>query len=161
VIDTDGSQGWRGNGESRLREAMASWNRLKLPAEFRSVQDAGTADVQVFIVRHLPSDSSRDHVSRDYRSGLTRLTLDARGRIVRAHVAVATHAPRGAAYGVEDQTSTLLHELGHVLGLPHSEGSMTLMAARHVVDAITDEDARLARAVYARAPCSSSSVANR
>lgn len=161
AVEGETVTGWDRVGTERVARALDSWNRVGLPLRLVLVDDLATAEVRVLILRRLPAESSGDLSASSYRAGLTRLTFDERRLIARAYVAVAEGSPQGVAYSVEDQMATLLHEIGHSLGLPHVDQPASLMAERHVVGAITPIDAQLARAVYQNRRCESRPIARR
>lgn len=149
---------WEFHGAERLRRAIEAWNLLDLPLRLTTTDDVGAADIRVFVVRRIPADSAGSPEYASYQAGLTRLTLDRRGAIVRAHVAVAEATPAGVSYSVDDQVATLMHELGHAIGLHHAASPMALMSARPVVSSPTRTDVQMARAIY-RGICPTAVVA--
>ncbi len=153
--------GWSFFGAERLRTATESWNLLELPIRLLPTDDFARADVRVFIVRSIPADSAGSPQLAQYQAGLTRLTRDLSGTIVRAHIAIAETSPAGVAYSVGEQVATLMHELGHSLGVPHATSPLALMSPRPLVSSITRTDVRMARDVYARASCPGNAVASR
>jgi predicted Zn-dependent protease len=56
-------------------------------------------------------------------------------------------------YRVPVQERTLLHELGHALGLPHATGPNSLMSERPSGSTLTGTDIALARGHYSRSRC--------
>jgi uncharacterized protein YejL (UPF0352 family) len=155
AVDGGTTRDWEFHGPERLRRVTTQWNLLGLPIRLAPTTNLASADIRVVVLRSLPVDSATPPSYARYRAGLTRLTLDEQGMIVRAHVAVAERAVDGSPYSSDDQVATLLHEIGHALGLPHSSSPMALMASRPVVTALTRTDVEMARRAYARA-CSGS-----
>jgi hypothetical protein len=148
--------GWQVDGKRRLVAALSEWNAVGLPVRLAAAR-AGERleDVTVLIVPRLPTTGD-DAMSR-YHAGVTHLTYLATGEITRALVLVAEETPGGKDYSIADQMSTLVHELGHALGLPHATNTVSVMSPRPIVNGVTRHDERLARSIYAGAadPCRS------
>jgi hypothetical protein len=143
--------GWSVLGGRRVRRALEPWNALALPIELAPAQSARDAEVTIEVIPHFPPDTRLR--GDQYRAGLTHLTYDASGRIKRARIFIAQATPYGVRYSVVDQEATLLHELGHALGLPHADNPMAIMAAAPRAIALTPMDVHLARSVYRGAGC--------
>lgn len=147
----EASASWRLDGRVRVEEALAPWNRAGLPVRLVRADRGDSPAIRVTVVRRLPLDPEDGSLA--YRAGVTHLRYDASGSIISAQVLLAEETPRGEPYSVRDQVATLMHELGHALGLPHSEHPYALMSARTVAMSLTPHDVALARAVYGGRSC--------
>ena len=134
-----------------MRRAIERWNALSLPVALAVATARRDAEVTVSVIQRFPPDR---HLNADeYRAGLTTLTYDSTGQITRARVFIAGSTPYGTRYSVLDQEATLLHELGHALGLPHVSNPVALMYSRPSATSITPVDAVLAKSVYVENGC--------
>ncbi|MGQ0648123.1 MAG: hypothetical protein ACT4P7_11165 [Gemmatimonadaceae bacterium] len=150
--------GWKLDRETRLTRALGTWNQLRLPVRFAPAASYIAADVVVTVIPRLPLDTVTA-VSAN-RAGVTHLVYGAQGDIVRARVFIAESTPAGYPYSVPDQMATLLHELGHSIGLPHAVDPLALMSAQPVVEEPTPSDAVFARSWYQPgAACASRGIA--
>jgi hypothetical protein len=150
---------WERFGSARLRTAMAHWNGLDLPVRFQAVDQPGGADVIVEIIPRFEIDDNEPAAHR-YRAGVTHLTYHNTGEITRAYLQIAETTPFAVRYPVTDQIATLIHELGHALGLPHARSPFALMASRPQSTTVTGADLDLIRAHYGSVPCSRTRVAS-
>lgn len=153
TTDRRSSDGWQREGEARLEQVLRLWNTTGIPVRLARVESREAAQIRVMILERLPADTADP--ANTYRAGLTQLSHDASGAIAGARVYVAEQTPRGVQYAVSDQVATLLHELGHALGLPHSQHPYAVMSARSVATSITPADVALARSVFAGRGCES------
>ena len=143
--------GWLREGAERLDQVLRLWNTTGIPVRLARAPNREVAQIRVMILERLPADTADP--ANTYRAGLTQLSYDAAGAIAGARVYVAEQTPRGVQYAVSDQMATLLHELGHALGLPHSQNPYAVMSARSVATSITPADVALARSVFAGRGC--------
>lgn len=139
--------GWSTYGWRRLRAAMTPWNALQLPVRFVEAKSGREADVIVSILDRVPGTGSGREGDQ---AGITNLTFSAQHEILRAHVFVATATPNGRRLRLAAQEAYLLHELGHALGLPHSDAPTAVMSAQSMAGRLVAADYALARAHYAR-----------
>ena len=151
TTDKGSSDGWQREGEARLEQVLRLWNTTGIPVRLARAPSRAAAQIRVMILERLPADTADP--ANTYRAGLTQLSHDASGAIAGARVYVAEETPRGVQYAVSDQVATLLHELGHALGLPHSPNQYAVMSARSVATSITPADVTLARSVFAGRGC--------
>lgn len=147
--------GWSAYGRRRLRVATDRWNALRLPVRFEIATAARNAEIVVNVVDTLPAHQQERATEQ---AGLTQLTFTATRVILKAHVFVAVRARFGIRFRIPEQQATLLHELGHALGLPHATGPKSLMSERRFGATLTGTDIVLARSVYPPAPCAASPV---
>lgn len=121
-----------------VRDAFHAWTAAGAPVRFIFVPDSSRADVQVLWRDSLP----------DGRAGqVTRLT-DPRGWLRAAVIEMNT---RNMAGGLQDSLTVravALHEVGHLLGLEHSENARDIMSAWVTARSLTSRDRSAMRALY-------------
>ena len=112
-----GVPGWRPEDQEIARGAFRSWEEAGLPVHFVEVLDTTGAQV---IVRWVPNFTID-------RTGQTDLTWDGSGRIHHAVIQLALTDSGGRAVSVDGLRAVALHEVGHAIGLPHSDQEADLM----------------------------------
>jgi hypothetical protein len=82
-------------------------------------------------------------------AGRATLSFDSAGAIHAAVVVLATAAPSGMPYQLNDIRALARHEFGHVLGLAHHRSPISVMAPLVVSEQIAGGDRDALRALYA------------
>jgi predicted Zn-dependent protease len=129
-----------GGLEQSVRRAFSRWERVgAIPVTFRFVRDSATAEVHVHWIHSFPVN----------RSGQAEVFWDGDGWIRKAILTLATHDVHGSPVSADLLYTVSLHEIGHLLGLGHSDDPSDLMYAVTTVDDLTARDRRSARLLYA------------
>ncbi len=123
----------------QVRQAFEEWDRLQLPVHFKFVSDSATAEVHVNWV---------DRFSEPI-SGRTRWTRDDDWMITDANILLALHHVRGEQLDQDAMHAMALHEIGHLLGLDHTEDTLSIMAPKVRVRELSDADVATVRLIYA------------
>ena len=125
------------------RAAFMRWERVaQIPVRFEFVPDSTAADVRVSWIRNFPIR----------RAGQADITWNRSGWIVSGHLTLATHTASGFRLSRDAVHTVALHEIGHLLGLGHSDDAADVMYASTEVHDITARDRATARLLYAVPP---------
>jgi hypothetical protein len=133
--------GWSRSYPAAAREAFEEWSRAALPVDFAFVDDSTNANLLVFWRRQF------DHGVR----GRSTWWTDERLGYVRGEIEIAVawderyFMHHGLVRGIA------IHEIGHLLGLAHSNDARSVMSRTVSVTNLPERDISWAKALYATA----------
>jgi predicted Zn-dependent protease len=123
----------------RVREAFEEWDELHLPVRFAFVNDSADADVHVNWIDHFDKPIS----------GRTRWSRDDDWVITDANIVLALHHQGGDLLDFDAMHAMALHEIGHLLGLDHTQDTLSIMAPKVRVRELSEADRATVRLIYA------------
>ncbi|MEP6990032.1 MAG: matrixin family metalloprotease [bacterium] len=134
--------GWRERNRYLVRDAFHEWTAAGAPVRFTFVSDSAKADVKVLWRRALPNG----------RAGQVTRLADEQGWLRAATIELSTHDMAGGAQNATTMHAVSLHEVGHLLGLEHSDNEHDIMAPWVTARALTPRDRVAMQTLYGVAP---------
>jgi hypothetical protein len=133
---------WVQDYVTSVRDAVSDWDALDLPVRFAFESDSARADVHVTFI-----DQFEEAIS-----GRTKWERDDSWWITNADIVLAVHHRNGPALDDDAMHALALHEVGHLLGLDHTEDATSIMAARVRVRGLSNADRATVRLLYTLPP---------
>jgi len=135
-------EGWNPDFEHQVRAAFDEWVAVDIPMRFRFVADSADAEVHVTWV-----DRFNEPIS-----GKTRWARDGRWWIVDGNITIALRHSSGPMLSAAAIHAIALHEVGHLLGLDHSQNPENIMTPRVRVKSLSEADRATMRLLYSLPP---------
>lgn len=133
---------WMPGYVDRVREAFEEWQEVGIPLTFQFVDDSADAEVHVNWI---------DHFSEPI-SGRTKWARDDEWLITDANIILAVHHHQGEVLDEEAMRAMALHEIGHLLGLDHTQDPTSIMAPKVRVRDLSSADRATLRLLYSLPP---------
>lgn len=133
---------WREAYAVGVRNAVLTWDSLGLPVRFAFASDSTKADIHVTFIDHFEEPIS----------GRTKWARDDDWWITNADIVLAVHHRNGGALDDDAMHAMALHELGHLLGLDHTEDPTSIMAPRVRVRELSTADRATVKLLYTLPP---------
>jgi hypothetical protein len=133
---------WTQNYVDRVRDAFEEWDGLDLPVGFVFLDDSSAAEIHVTWI---------DHFSEPI-SGRTKWARDDDWLITDANIVLAVHHHQGEVLDEEAMKAMALHEIGHLLGLDHTQDASNIMAPKVRVRDLSNADRATVRLLYSLPP---------
>jgi hypothetical protein len=133
---------WSDAYVTSVRNAVGDWDGLTLPVRFAIVADSARAEVHVTFI-----DQFEEAIS-----GRTKWERDDNWWITDADIVLAVHHRNGPALDDDAMRALALHEIGHLLGLDHTEDATSIMAPRVRVRSLSNADRATVRLLYTLPP---------
>jgi hypothetical protein len=127
--------------DERVRGAFGEWGGIGLPLRFVFVGRARDAEIRVTWTDYLV-----------HKTGNTVWRVDRNGWMRGSDVILATHLGDGRVLDTRSLRAIALHEVGHAIGLAHSDDRHDVMAPLVRVASLSAEDRATARLLYALPP---------
>jgi predicted Zn-dependent protease len=133
---------WSPGYVDRVREAFEEWQAIGLPLSFAFVPDSADAEVHVNFIDHF----------NEPISGRTKWARDDEWLITDANIILAIHHHQGEVLDEEAMRAMALHEIGHLLGLDHTQDATSIMAPKVRVRDLSAADRATVRLLYSLPP---------
>lgn len=124
------------------RNAFYTWSNAGIPLRFLFIDDSASAEVRLRWVENFP----------DAAAGKTYWARDVNWWILGADIELSLHSQAGEAYDREAVHAIALHEVGHLIGLDHTNDTANIMARRVQTLKLSAADLKTAHLIYKLPP---------
>ena len=131
-------QGWNEEFYDAVQTAFDTWTDVGIPVHVSFVVDSASADVRVRFREKFASGIS----------GKTVWSRDAHWWLLNGEIELALAHPNGGYVDAHQMRAIALHEVGHLLGLDHTESTEHIMAPKVRVRDLSDGDRATLRLLY-------------
>ena len=131
-------EGWTEEFYGAVQTAFDTWMEVGIPMHVSFVVDSASADVRV---------KFRDKFASGI-SGKTVWSRDAYWWLLNGEIELALAHPSGGYVDAHQMRAIALHEVGHLLGLDHTESTDHIMAPKVRVRDLSDGDRATVRLLY-------------
>lgn len=139
VQEAEALDAWNPDFLPAVRDAFDTWTQAGIPVRFSFVRDSASADIAVRFV-----DTFANGIS-----GKTIWSRDGAYWLLSSDIQLAVTHPHGGTVTAPQMRAIALHEVGHLLGLDHTQDPDNIMSARVRVRELSDADKATVRLVYA------------
>lgn len=139
VREADVLESWNPDFLPAVRDAFDTWTQAGIPVRFSFVRDSVNADITVRFVDRFANGIS----------GKTVWSRDGSHWLLSSDIQLAILHPNGGTVTAPQMRAIALHEVGHLLGLDHTQNADNIMSARVRVRELSDADKATVRLVYA------------
>ena len=129
---------WSADHVRAVHAAFARWVATGIPIRLTFVASPVLADVTVRTIARFTEGIS----------GRTTWQRDAAGWMRRGSIVLARRAADGTPFSADELHAVALHEVGHLLGLPHVTDPERIMAPRIRVRTLSPDDEAMVRTRY-------------
>jgi hypothetical protein len=126
--------------DQTVRAAFGRWTDLRLGVEVQFVGDTAEADIVVGWIRRFAPEEKR--------TGQTDIEFGGDGTIQRGRITLSVLDPAGRPLDRTGLLTTAAHEVGHVLGLSHSDSPGDLMFPAPRSTNLSNRDTQTALLIY-------------
>lgn len=123
------------------RDVFGEWSDAGFPLRFTFIYDSSSADISIGWVERFGAEDGQ-------RIGVTERVQTSAFRIARASISVANHDSTGRALSAAAVGGILRHEIGHALGLNHSNDPTSVMYRESATSTIGVSDRATLRLLY-------------
>lgn len=138
VRDGDVLESWNPDFVNAVRDAFDTWVQAGIPVRFTYVRDSASADIHVRFI-----DKFANGIS-----GKTVWSRDGNHWLLSSDIQLAVLHPNGGTVTPPQMRAIALHEVGHLLGLDHTDDTGNIMSARVRVRELSEQDRATIRLIY-------------